>query len=140
MLKKIVVGSIHNTVYNGVYNENHFNCEYFNRSNISVHLDGQPDAVHSLEPDFENRLFGGADKANTTEDLDVSWTKFDQRYTMYGFDMSTDHNEVFEVSKRGYVHIDVKFDVTLAHTINVIVCTEYENVIQNDSARNVLLD
>ena len=77
---------------------------------------------------------------NTDEDLVVSRTEYDKRYTMYGINLATDHDEVFEVSKRGSVRIDLKFDVALAHTINGIVYAEYENMIQIDSDRNVLLD
>ena len=146
--KKIVVGCVRNTAYSGVYNENPFNFEHFNLSNIAVHIDGQSDTVPSLDPDFTNSLylrcfhsmFGGAGKVNTDEDLDVSRTEYDKGYTLYGFNLATDHDQVFEVTKRGSVRIDLKFDVALAHTINVIVYAEYENVIQIDSARNVLLD
>ena len=70
---------------------------------------------------------------NTDEDLDVSRTEYDKGYTLYGFNLATDHDQVLEVSKRGSVRIDLKFDVALAHTINVIVCAEYENVIQIDA-------
>ena len=146
--KKIVVGCVRNTAYNGVYNENPFNFEHFNLSNIAVHIDGQSDTVPSLDPDFTNSLylrcfhsmFGGAGKVNTDEDLDVSRREYDKGYTLYGFNLATDHDQVFEVSKRGSVRIELKFDVALAHTINVIVYAEYENVIQIDPARNVLLD
>ena len=137
--KRIVVECVRNTAYNGVYNENPFNFEHFTLSNIAVHIDGQSNTVPSLDPDFTNSLylrclhsmFGGAGKVNTDEDLDVSRTEYDKGYTLYGFNLATDHDQVFEVSTRGSVRIDLKFDVALAHTINVIVCAEYENVIQN---------
>ena len=120
--QNIVVGCVRNTAYNGVYNENPFNFEHFKQfvpEVISFHVAG---------------------KVNTDEDLDVSQTEYYKEYTLYRFNLATDHDQVFEVSKRGSGRIDLKFDVTLAHTINVIVYAEYENVIQIDSARNVLLD
>ena len=143
-----MVGCVPNTAYNGVYNENPFNFEHFNLSNFAVHIGGQSDTVPSLDPDFTNSLylrcfhsmFGGAGKVNTDEDLDVSRTEYDNGYTLYGFNLATDHDQIFEVSKRGSVCIDLKFDVALAHTVNVIVYIEYENVIQIDSTRNILLD
>ena len=76
---------------------------------------------------------------NTDEDLDVSRTEYDKGYTLYGFNLETDYDQVFEVSKRGSVRIYLKFDVALAHTVNVIVCAEYDNVIHIDSTCNVLL-
>ena len=146
--KKIVVGCVRNTTYNGVYNENPFHFEHFNNPNIAVHIGGQSDTVPSLDPDITNSLylrcfhsmFGGAGKVNTDEYLDVSRTDYNKGYILFGFNQATDHNQVFEVSERGSVRIDLKFDVAFAHTINVIGYAEYENVIQIDSARNVLLD
>ena len=52
-----MVGCVRNTAYNGVYNENPFNFEHFNLSNIAVHIDGQSDTVSSLELDFSNSLY-----------------------------------------------------------------------------------
>ena len=77
---------------------------------------------------------------NTYEDLDVSRTEYDKGSTLYGFNLAMDHEHVFELSKRGSVCIYLKFNVTLAHTLNVIVYAEWENVIQIDSTRNVVLD
>ena len=70
----------------------------------------------------------------------MSRREYDKGYTLYRLNLATNHDQVFEMSKRGSVCIDLKFDVALAHTINVIVYAEYENVIQIDSARNVLFD
>ena len=116
--KKIVVGWVRNTAYTGVYNENPFNIKHFNLSNIAVHIDGQSDTVHSLDPDFTNNLylrcfysmFGGAGKVNTDEDLNASRTEYDKGYTLYGFNLATNYDQVFDVSKRGNVCIDLKFD------------------------------
>ena len=111
-----MVGCVRNTAYNGIYKENPFNFEHFNLSNIAVHIDSQSDTVPSQDPDFTNSLylrcfhsiFGGAGKVNTDEDLDVSRTEYDKGYTLYGFNLATDHDQVFEVSKRGSVRIYLK--------------------------------
>ena len=134
-----MVGCVRNTAYTGVYNDNPFHFEHFNLSNIVIHIDGQSDTMPSIDPDFTNSLclrcfhsmFGGAGKVNTNEDLNVSRIEYDKEYTLFGFNLETDHDLVFEVSKRGSVHIDLKFDVALAYTVN-------ENMIQIDSTRNVL--
>ena len=77
---------------------------------------------------------------NTDKNLDVSRTEYDKGYTLYGFNLATDHDHTYEVFKRGSVRICLKFDVALAHPINAIVYAQYENVIHIDSARNVLLE
>ena len=40
---------------------------------------------------------------NTDEDLDVSRTEYDKGYTLCVFNLATDHDQVFEFSKRGSV-------------------------------------
>ena len=75
---------------------------------------------------------------NMNEDLDVFRTEYDKGYTLYGFNLKTDHDQVLEVSKRGSVCIDLKFDVTLAYTVSVYA--EYKTVIQIYSTCNVLSD
>ena len=70
----------------------------------------------------------------------MSLTEYDKGFTLYIFNLATDHDQVFDVSKRVSVRINVKFDVALAHTVNVIMYTEYENVIQIDSPHNGFLD
>ena len=143
-----MVGCVRNTAYNGVYNENPFNFEHFNLSNIAVHIDGQSDTVPSLDPDLYKQFVPevlslhvwGCRKSEHGRGIGRVPNRLRQGYTLYGFNLATDHDQVFEVSKLGSVRIDLKFDVALAHTINVIVYAEYGNVIQIDSARNVLLD
>ena len=142
-----MVECVNNAAYNVVYKENPFNFEHFNISNIDAQFDAQLDTVAFMDPDFTNSLylrcihsmFRGAGKVNTDEELDVSRTEYDNGYILYGFNLVTDHDKVVEVSKRGIVLIDLKFDVALAHTVNVIVYAEYDNVIQIDYTRNVLL-
>ena len=141
-----MIGCVRNKAYNGVYSETPFNFEHFNLSNIGVHIDGQSDTVDSLDPEFTNSLYlrcfhsmlRCTGKVNTNEDLDVFPTEYNKGYILYGFNLATVHDQVFEVSKRGSVRIHLKFVVSLAHT--VIVYEKYENVIQIDSTRNVLLD
>ena len=77
---------------------------------------------------------------NTDGDLNVSRTEYDKRYALCGCNMTTDHDQIFAVSRRGSVRIYFKFNVALAHTTPVIVYAEYDNVIHIDSTRNVLLN
>ena len=91
----ILSGHLSNKI---VYNENPFNFEHVNLSNIYVHLDGQSDTVPSLDPDFSNNLyimcysfmFRGVCKVNTDEDFNVPRTAYDNGYKLYRFNLATD--------------------------------------------------
>ena len=70
-------------------------------------------------------MFGGAGKVNTDEDLDVSQTEYDKGYTLYGFNLATDHNQdqVFEVSKRG-MYAYIGNSTWHSHTPSTYSCTQ----------------
>ena len=146
--KRIVIGCVRNSAYNGMHTENPFDFAHFNLQHLTVHINGQSDSIPSLDPDYANdlylrcyhSLFGGVGKVNTDEDFDVSRTEYNKGFALYAFNLATDDDEVFEVSKQGSVRVDLKFASALEHTINVIVYAEYENIIQIDASRNVLLD
>ena len=151
--KRIVIGCVRNSAYrinqyNGMHTENPFDFAHFNHQHLTVHINGQSDSIPSLDPDYANdlylrcyhSLFGGVGKVNTDEDFDVSRTEYNKGFALYAFNLATDDDEVFEVSKQGSVRVDLKFASALEHTINVIVYAEYENIIQIDASRNVLLD
>ena len=146
--KKLIVACVRNDAYNGVNTLNPFNFAHFNLSHIKVYVDGQSDSIPSLEPDYAHdlfircyhSLFGGVGKINTDEDFDVSRTEYNKGFALYGFNLATDNDDIFELKKQGSVRIDLQFAEALEHTINVIVYAEFENIIQIDAAKNVLLD
>ena len=49
-------------------------------------------------------------------------------------------NDHFNLSRQGSVRLDMKFAVALPHTVTVIVYAEFENVIEIDHHRNIVLD
>ena len=58
-------------------------------------------------------------------------TEYDKGYTLYGFSLAANQDQVFEVSKQGSIYLYLKLDLALGHAIiNTIVYTEYENVIR----------
>ena len=52
-----------------------------------------------MHPKCFHSMFGSAGKVNTDEELDVSRSEYDKEYTMYAFNLATDHDQVFDVSK-----------------------------------------
>ena len=118
------------TTFNGVYNEDPFNFEYFTSPILPYTL------TVSQTPCL---LWIRTSQSVLPEVFSFHVCMLDKGYSLFGLNLATDHDQVFEVSKRESVRIYLKFDVSLAHPVNVIVYAEYENVIQIDSARNVLL-
>ena len=145
---RIVIGCVRNDAFNGIHDLNPFNFQHFDLNHLRVHVDGQPDVIPSLQPDFENNLyvrsfhslFGGIGKVMTDEDFDLNRSEYPKGFALYAFNLSTDSEDAYDILKSGSIRIDMKFAKALPQTINVIVYAEFQNIIQIDSTRNVVLD
>ena len=75
------------------------------------------------------------------------WHKLGQYprgYCLFAFDLTPDlsanQDTHWNLVKHGSVRIDVRFDDPLSSTVNCIIYAEYENILEIDSARQVLVD
>ena len=61
---------------------------------------------------------------------------------MYCFDLTTDQKDSghFNLQKDSSVRIDVKFAAAIARTLNCIILFEYENVLEIERNKNVIVD
>jgi len=61
---------------------------------------------------------------------------------LYTFDLTADQGdeENFNLMRQGIVRLVLKFSQALATTITVVVCAEFENVIEIDRNRNIIYD
>jgi hypothetical protein len=61
---------------------------------------------------------------------------------LFGFDLTHDMSEVgaFQLLKQGNLRVEIHFAEALTATINVIMYAEFDNVIEIDRNRQVLLE
>ena len=145
---KIVIGLLKNSAYNGSFNRNAYNFEHFNLNHLSLHVDGRPDTIPSFSPDYANNLyvrnfhslFDVTGTINCNDDIDLNREEYPDGNCLYAFKLSHDTDGAFDLMHNGSVRIDLKFAQALASTVNVIVYAEYENVVQLDKNRNLILD
>ena len=66
----------------------------------------------------------------------------DSGYTLYAFDLTADFREDdhFNLVKLGNVRLVLKFADAVAETVTVITFAEFDNVIELDRDRDVLVD
>ena len=126
---RIVVGLVDNRAFNGDRARNPFNFHHYSLSEISLYLDGQQQyALKPLQPNFGdglyvrtyNTLFAGTCKLNRDEGNFISYH--------------------FSLVKHGSVRLAMKFSEALPHTVSVIAYAEFDNIIEIDRDRNLLLD
>jgi len=148
---RIVVGLVDNRAFNGDRTRNPFNFQHFDLSEISLYLDGQQQhALKPIQTNFGsglyvrayNTLFAGTCKLNHDEGNHISPEDFAEGYALYAYDLTADlaEDDHFNLVKHGNMRLALKFSAALEQTVSVIAYAEYDNVIEIDRDRNLLLD
>ena len=70
---------------------------------------------------------------------DISQNEFKEGSALFCFDLSTNQksDENFELVKNGNIRLETTFSEFLTESVNVIVYSEYQNLIEVDKHRNV---
>ena len=147
---RLVIGMVRNASYNGVYGHNPYNFHHYSVSHVKVLLDGQSQHVKTIECNFADHqticaymsLFSGSNKWRRDEGNEINRRDYEGGYTLFCYDLSPDLSEEthFNLAREGNVRIDLKFEVALPHTINVVVYAEFESIVQIDRNKNILID
>ena len=147
---RIVIGCVDNNSFNGSFHKNPFNFKHFNLTQLKIYLDGQQQSLKPIEPNFATNkyilvystLFSGTGKLQKDEGIDITRTDYSNGYALYAFDLTPDLAEGghFNLLRQGNVRLELKFGAALAETTNVIVYAEFENIIEIDKQRNIILD
>jgi len=89
-----------------------------------------------------NSMFSGTSKLNCDEGNGISRDDYKDGYALYAFDLTADvgEDDHFNLVKHGNVRLALKFAEALAETVTVIAFAEFDNVIELDRDRNVLVD
>lgn len=149
--KRIVIGFVSNEAFNGSYKLNPFNFQHFNLNYLTLHVDSEQIPVQPLTPDFKNgnyveaynTLFAGTGVHWKDEGNDISYADYGNGYTLYVFDLTPDlsaHEAHWNLQKQGVVRLEVRFAEALPTAVNCIVYSEFNNLIEIDKNRNVVVD
>ncbi|KAK3911227.1 hypothetical protein KUF71_013741 [Frankliniella fusca] len=149
--KRIIIGFVTNQAFNGHYQNNPFNFQHFNLNYLSLYVDSQQIPAQPLTPDFEhnlhidayNTLYSGTGIHWKDEGNDITYAEYPQGYTLYAFDISQDlsaNENHWNLQRQGIVRLEVKFAKPLPTAVNCIVFSEFNNLIEIDKNRNVIVD
>ena len=150
MPKRIIIGLVENTAFNGDKDKNPFNFQHFDADYLALYLDGMQVPSKPLQPDFENdlsirsyaSLFMGTGIMGMDHGNHISRDEYGKGYTLFAFDLTPDLDDSghFQLVKHGNLRLELHFKNPLPSTINGIVYAEFDNVIEVDKARNVVFD
>ena len=147
--KRIVLGLVDNRVFNGDISLNPYNFQHCNLNYLAVHLDGQQVPWAPLQPSFSGSSyirafytqFTGGDGISSDTGNTIGREQFVNGHALYCFDLTPDLSSScghhFSVTKSGNLRLELAFEVALSITGNVLVYSEFDNVIEIDKDRKV---
>ncbi|KAK4885780.1 hypothetical protein RN001_002051 [Aquatica leii] len=151
--KRCIIGFVSNKAFNGDYATNPFNFHHYKINYLSLYIDGQQIPSKPLQPDFTksglyvrayHTLYSGTGIHFLNEGNDISREDYPKGYCLMAFDLTPDlsanANTHWNLVKNGSLRIEVGFEDALSETINCLVYAEFDNVIEIDKHRNVMVD
>ena len=147
--KRIVLGLVDNRAFNGDISLNPYNFKHCNLNYLAVHLDGQQVPWAPLQPSFSGSSyirafytqFTGGDGISSDTGNTIGREQFVNGHALYCFDLTPDLSSScghhFSVTKSGNLRLELAFEVALSITGNVLVYSEFDNVIEIDKDRKV---
>uniref|UniRef100_A0ABD2WI17 Uncharacterized protein n=1 Tax=Trichogramma kaykai TaxID=54128 RepID=A0ABD2WI17_9HYME len=150
--KRIIIGFVENKAYNGDKSLNPFNFKHFGINFLCLYIDGVQIPSKPLTPDFSRNeyvdayhtLFSGTGIHFLDNGNNLSRLKYPNGYCLFAFDLTPDlsANDLshWNLIKHGSVRLDVRFAAALESTVNCIIYAEYENILEIDASRQVLVD
>ena len=74
----------------------------------------------------------------------ISRDDYSQGYTLFAFDLTPDLSANcaghWNLVRHGSLRLEVRFEKALSETINCIIYAEFDNVIEIDASRQVIID
>lgn len=149
--QRLIIGMVDNRAYNGDYKLNPFNFQHFNLNYLSLMVDGHPVPAQPLTPDFEHglyvesyhTLFSGSGIHFKDEGNAISYEDYPKGSVLFCFDLSPDLSASeghWNLQRQGSIRVELKFAAPLANPINVLAYAEFQNMVEIDKNRNVIVD
>ncbi|XP_030831447.1 uncharacterized protein F54H12.2-like [Strongylocentrotus purpuratus] len=150
---RIVVGFVDNDAYNGTYGKNPYNFKNLLLNYVGVTVDGESIPMKPLRPNFRegpgqdfihayNSLFMGSNRLFQDKGIDINREEYARGYTLFAFDLTPDLSDGCHLNlvKQGNLRLELQFDNPLPNTVNCLVYSESQGLIQIDRSRNVVYD
>lgn len=151
--KRLIIGFVDNRAYNGDVTLNPFNFQNYKINYLSLYIDGVQVPSRALQPDFTKNklyadayhtLFSGTGIHFLNEGNSINRENYPDGYCLFAFDLTPDlsanNTSHWNLVKHGSVRIEVRFEEALKSTVNCMIYAEYDNVLEIDASRQVIVD
>ena len=149
--KRLIIGMVRNGDMNGDMATNPFEFRHFTLNHLEVSIDGKSIHNKAFQPNFETgevlrsymSLYQATGALGLNRSFGLSMNDYRNGYTLWGLDLTADQGceeGQLHPIKTGNLRLEFHFGTALAQAINVIVFAEYDNQIEINQFREVLLD
>jgi len=151
--KRVIVGFVSNAAFIGNLKKNPFNFQHFNVNFFSLYIDGRQVPSKPLQPDYDGNkqfvhayhtLFSGTGIHFLNEGNGLPRDEYANGNCLMAFDLTTDLSantlSHWNLIRQGSLRIEVRFEKALTETINCVVYGEFDNVVEIDKDRNIIMD
>ena len=85
-------------------------------------------------------MFSATGKQAHGEGNELSRDYFGKGFTFFGFDLTPVGCDggCFHLTIKGHLHIEMHFATALEQTVNLVVCGEFEAVLEINKGRNII--
>ncbi|ELT89957.1 hypothetical protein CAPTEDRAFT_198372 [Capitella teleta] len=150
--KRLVIGLVDNDAFNGNAAKSPFNFKHYNMNYMAVYVDGTQVPTKPYNPDFDSNgrcmrsflsLFHATGKLGLDAGNGIRRSDYvGNEYALHVLDLRPDLSDGnhLELREEGTVGLEIHFATALPNTINVVVYSEFENLIEVDRNRRVIFD
>ena len=135
---------------NACNSANPFEFKNYGVNYMALYVDGVQFPTKPLTPAFSDdqylraymTLFEGTGMLHDNRGHGIDRDNYKDGFALYAFDLTADMAEGSHVDpiKHGTVRMDIHFTAALSEAVNVILYSEYDNLIQIDRIRNIVVD
>lgn len=149
--KRCIIGFVDSTAFNGTISQNPFNFQHFHHNYLALYIDSVQIPSKPLTPDFEKKLFtrsyhtlfSGSGVHFGDLGNNISLSEYPDGYCLAAFDLTPDlscHDSHWNIIKSGSLRVELRFSKALEKTITAIIFSEFDNIVEIDRNRNVIID
>ena len=148
--RRLIIGLLDSKAVTGDVKKNPFNFQHFSLNYLCCHVNGDRIPNRALTPDFTNgnfvrayeTLFTGMGIRNEDKSVEVRRVEYAEGYTLYILRLCAGEADsiAYDLVQNGTVRLEMKFKTPLPTTVTALVYAEFDNIIEIDRDRNVILD
>jgi len=138
----VVIALVSAEAMNGSYTKNPFNFAMYDLSNIALYVNGESLPAHPLSISRDqyitayNNIFEGRESIGS----DITRSDFDGGYALFRFTLEPTHlkEDYLDLLKKANLRLELHFAKPLPETVNCLVYSEDNLLLEVDQARNVI--